>query len=73
MGNGTEYYKFEPSGHMYFAAHAPITVQDAMYSLGYPEGQMHQLGDSFQRRVIFERLAQMRHEYAVAMVKEMKC
>ena len=54
----------------YFAAHAPITLQDAIKTCGYPDG--HYIGDDDERRTVFVMMAMLRTEYADAMIAELR-
>lgn len=53
----------------YFAAHAPITVEDAMLACGYGEASIGMF-EPGTRYAILTKLAEMRGEYASAMLAE---
>lgn len=53
----------------YFAAHAPISVQDALISAGFDTSSIGTLPREF-RIEIMNLLAEMRMDYAEAMIAE---
>lgn len=63
---------FYPNLHAYFAAHAPITLEDAMLMEGIPSGYRNKLGEVGRLSAVLRRLARMRAEYATEMVKAME-
>jgi len=57
------------SMRQYYAAHAPVTLQEAMLATGF---KWEDLRSDEKRAALFATLALMRNEYAEAMLREVK-